>query len=216
MSHFLTRQKTRRKKTTRLSALRRAFPFGRGMNRNSPARRAQTTIRSFRAFASPPNSPDRARPGGTTCESMNAAPALESRVGTDVQVYQRTQLPNLTPLSPFSPSPFPSCPIAGPRKAGRDYARFRAETQSVRSYIHPPVASHRRWPLRRSAFRGAGKRRVPSFTFTADWRHVSAGKFFLSETSKRCAGRRVQALREVEFEEFQRSGRPPSPIFGRP
>jgi len=71
VSHFLTRQKTRRKKATRLSALRRAFPFGRGMNRkgpkghpgDSPARRAQTTIHSDRVLASAPDSPERARPG---------------------------------------------------------------------------------------------------------------------------------------------------------
>jgi len=38
---------------------------------------------------------------------MNAAPSPESRAGTDVQVYRRTQPPNLTPLPPYSLSPFP-------------------------------------------------------------------------------------------------------------
>jgi hypothetical protein len=102
MAHFFERPKKRAaKKVARRSALRRADALWRGTNRNSPAVRAQTTIRSFRAFASPPDSPDRARPGGTKRESMNAAPALESRAGTDVQVYQRTHLTNLTPLPPF-------------------------------------------------------------------------------------------------------------------
>jgi hypothetical protein len=98
----------------------------RGMNRkgpkghpvDSPARRAQTTIHSNRVLASPPDAPDRARPGGTTCESMNAAPSPESRAGTGLQVYQRTQHPNLTSL-PLSPSP--PFPTAGPREAERNH-----------------------------------------------------------------------------------------------
>jgi hypothetical protein len=90
MSHFLTRQKTRRKKTTRLSALRRAFPFGRGMNRNSPARRAQTTIHSDRVLASPPDAPDRARPGRTARDSL-------SRLTADLRTYRRT---NASPNEP--------------------------------------------------------------------------------------------------------------------
>ena len=117
MAHFFERPKKRAaKKVTRHTALRLALRVRHGTNSNSPALRAQTGVRSLRGFGSTLETTNRARPGGTTRESMTAAPALESRAGTDVQVYQRTQPPNLTrlrPIPPFSPSPFPSFPTQG-------------------------------------------------------------------------------------------------------
>jgi hypothetical protein len=129
---------------------------------DSRAGLAQTGICSVGGFGFALKTTNRARPGGATresmntAESMNAAPSPESRAGTDVQVYQRTQPPNLTPLSPFSTAGMrntwrtapegPRHPEKGPHaRPTKTYTHTNLHT-----YKPTHIQTYRRFPQRTS------------------------------------------------------------------
>jgi len=133
------------------TALRRAAALWRGTNRkgpeghpvDSPAGWAQTAIRSFRAFASPPGSPDRARPGETTV-LVTLDAGTESR---NVPAHPFS----LSPFLPLTLSPTLSSSHTGPhgrrgKRSALDGVPPTSSSATFVSYANADVQMHLRNP----------------------------------------------------------------------
>jgi len=110
---------------------------------DSPAGWAQTAIRSFRAFASPPGSPDRARPGETTV-LVTLDAGTESR---NVPAHPFS----LSPFLPLTLSPTLSSSHTGPhgrrgKRSALDGVPPTSSSATFVSYANADVQMHLRNP----------------------------------------------------------------------
>jgi len=73
---------------------------------------------------------------------MYAAPSPESRAGRGLQVYQRTQPPNLTRLRPIALSPRPECATPGERLLRARVALEQGHMLAPRRLTHIQIYTH--------------------------------------------------------------------------